>query len=91
MRHDSLTRSDDRGHTQDLAENRVKGLFTGVQAGDSQQGGEAPRGQQRPPKAPRDKGKGRVATAQEEPESQRRGPQTRTEVTMEFSLCQDSH
>lgn len=88
-----LTKSDDRGHTQkDLAENRVKGLFTGVQAaGDSQQGGGAPRGQQRPPQAPRDKGKGRVVTAQEEPESQRRGAQTGTEVTVEFSLCQDSH
>ena len=36
------------------------------------------------------KAKDRVATAQEELESQRRGPQTGTEVIMEFSHCQDN-
>lgn len=35
--------------------------------------------------------KDHVATAQEELESQRRGPQTGTEVIMEFNHCQDSH
>lgn len=55
MRRDTLIRSDDKGHTQkDLAGNTEWSR----QAGDSQQGGEAPRGQQRPPLGPEWQGEG---------------------------------
>lgn len=94
MRCDTLIRSDDRGT---LKRTQQKTPSEGTRhrcAGKLQTASRAvrhPGASRDHPEAPSDKGQDRVATAQEEQESQRRGPQSGTEVIMEFSHCQDSH
>ena len=57
MRRDTLIRSDDRG-TLKRTQQKIPSEGSRHRCADSQQGGEAPRGQQRPPLGPKWQGKG---------------------------------